>query len=248
MLPFKRILFPVDFSPQSCGAARYVEAFAGRFEAELTLLHVVELPRYNDLMPESPGQQRARLDSFLHKELEYFRVERITTEGEAATQILRVARQRHADLIMMPTHGLGPFRRFLIGSVAAKILHDADCPVWTGVHMESAPALEKIELHRVLCAIDTEPHAATVLASAKEFTGEYKAELNVVHVCESGESREAVQKLAGNQAVLFETGEIPQAVSAAASRLHADLLIIGRRGQTHTYPILRQSPCPVISV
>jgi nucleotide-binding universal stress UspA family protein len=114
--------------------------------------------------------------------------------------------------------------------------------------MESAPALEKIELHRVLCAIDTEPHAASVLACAKEFAAEYKAELNVMHVCESGESREAVQKLAGDQSVRFEKGEIPQAVSAVASRLQADLLIIGRRGQTHTYPIIRQSPCPVISV
>jgi len=40
---------------------------------------------------------------------------------------------------MMPTHGLGGFRRFLLGSVTAKVLHDADCPVWTGVHLERAP-------------------------------------------------------------------------------------------------------------
>jgi hypothetical protein len=51
MLPFKNILFPVDFSEHSCGAARYVEAFAGRFESELTLLHVIEPPKYNDLRP-----------------------------------------------------------------------------------------------------------------------------------------------------------------------------------------------------
>ena len=40
----------------------------------------------------------------------------------------------------MPTHGYGPFRRFILGSNTAKVLHDADCPVWTGVHVEEIPA------------------------------------------------------------------------------------------------------------
>src|SRR5258706_3050824 len=163
MLPFKRILFPVDFSAQSIGAARYVEAFTGRFDADLTLLHIIDLPHYNDLRPESPAQKRAHLQSFLASELEYFRVERITAEGDPAGNILQVAREKKSDLIMMPTHGHGPFRRFLIGSVTAKILHDADCPVWTGVHLEAAPPLEKIELHHLLCAVNLEPHAVTAI-------------------------------------------------------------------------------------
>ena len=37
----------------------------------------------------------------------------------------------------MPTHGFGPLRRFLLGSVAAKVLHDAQCPVWTSVHTDA---------------------------------------------------------------------------------------------------------------
>ena len=45
MLPFKKILFPVDFSEHSIGAARYVETFAGRFDASVTMLNIVELPR-----------------------------------------------------------------------------------------------------------------------------------------------------------------------------------------------------------
>ena len=40
-------------------------------------------------------------------------------------------------VILMPTHGYGPFRRFILGSNTAKVLHDADCPVWTGVHLET---------------------------------------------------------------------------------------------------------------
>jgi nucleotide-binding universal stress UspA family protein len=46
MFQIKKILFPVDFSEACLGASRYVEAFTGRFQAELTLLHVVDNSAY----------------------------------------------------------------------------------------------------------------------------------------------------------------------------------------------------------
>jgi nucleotide-binding universal stress UspA family protein len=251
MLPFKRILFPVDFSAQSIGAARYAEAFAGRFDAELILLHVVDLPQYNDLRPQSPAERRAHLDSFLKKELDYFRVERISAEGDSARNILRIARERSVDLIMMPTHGHGPFRRFLLGSVTAKVLHDADCAVWTGVHLESAPPLEKIEIHRLLCAVNLDAHAEVVLKTAYELAAEYRAELTVLHV-----GSESARRQIAAENVVIESGEVAGTVASVAHRTKADLLLIGRssdpgmfgRLRTHAYPIIRQSPCPVISV
>jgi nucleotide-binding universal stress UspA family protein len=133
MLPFKNILFPVDFSEHSW-AARYLEAFAGRFESKLTLLHVIEPPKYNDLRPESRAQRQARIGSFLAKELEYFRIERVLVDGDPASSISSCF-QRTA---------WGAFRRFLIGSITAKVLHDAERPVWTGEHLEQVPPLEKI--------------------------------------------------------------------------------------------------------
>ena len=57
----------------------------------------------------------------------------------------------------MPTHGYGPFRRFLLGSVTAKVLHDVDCPVWTGPHLEQAPQWKSVR--RVACALDLGPHS-----------------------------------------------------------------------------------------
>ena len=160
MLPFKKILFPVDFSQHSMGAAHYAEAFAGRFDADLTVLHVVTIPKYNDLRPSSPAEERAHLEEFLAKELEYFRVHRVLAHGDPATEVLKVAKAQHSDLIMMPTLGSGGFRRFLLGSVTAKVLHDADCPVWTGVHLEQAPPLEKIVFRNFLCAVNLDPHNA----------------------------------------------------------------------------------------
>jgi nucleotide-binding universal stress UspA family protein len=135
MLTLKKILFPVDFSEPCIGAARYVAAFAGRFDAEITMIHVVPLAHYNDLIPENLEQRQQRLDSFLAKEFEYFRVQRVLTDGDPATAIVNYAAHEKFDLIMLPTLGLGDFRRFLLGSVTAKVLHDAECPVWTGVHL-----------------------------------------------------------------------------------------------------------------
>jgi len=264
MLPFKKILFPVDFSEHSIGAARYVEAFTGRFNAALTLLHVIDLPHYNDLHPDSPAQRRKHLETFLAKELEYFQVERVTAEGEPAPNILSVAALQHSDLIMMPTHGLGGFRRFLIGSVTAKVLHDADCPVWTGVHLERAPALEKIVFRNFLCAVAIGSHMDTVLRSAIELADEYRATLSVVHVVQGSESPQnareqleaALQSLGAKAKVVVQEGEVAKVVASAAATLQSDLLVIGRapapgilgRLRTHAYPIIRQSPCPVISV
>jgi nucleotide-binding universal stress UspA family protein len=264
MLPFKKILFPVDFSAHAIGAARYVEAFVGRFGAELILLHVIGPPDYNDLRPDSPVERRAKLASFLAKELEYFRVERVISEGDPAKAILKEANLRNVDLIMMPTAGEGGFRRFLLGSVTAKVLHDADCPVWTGVHLEQAPPLEKIEFRRLLCAVDLDEHSKVVMRSAAELAEEYRASLTVIHVTQAFEAveeakrhfEEMLRSMAADATVVVEAGEVASVVSAAASRVHADLMVIGRsaapgvlgRLRTHAYPIIRQSSCPVISV
>ncbi len=265
MLPFQRILFPVDYSDHAAGAARYVEAFAGRFNAEVVMLHSVDHPHYNDSLADiNPVRKREQLDAFLAKEFEYVRVDRVIQRGDPAQSILKIATEKHCDLIMMPTHGLGGFRRFLLGSVTAKILHDADCPVWTGAHLESAPSLENIEFHTFLCAVSSESYAKKVLAAAAEFANEYSARLVVVHATgtvENGtDSRREIEKAVAADGVQAEIvvvrGEVPVVVAAEASRRKADLLIIGRgpapgvfgRLRAHSYPIIRQSPCPVISV
>lgn len=259
MLPFKRILFPVDFSEYSVGAARHVEAFTGRFDADLTMLHV-DWPQYNDPLPTGLGNKQDQLNEFLAKEFEYFRVKRLVVRGEPASVILDVAKREHSDLIMMPTLGLGGFRRFLLGSVTAKVLHDADCTVWTGVHLEKAPPLEKIEFHNILCAANLDAHGQKVLCGAAELADEYRAGLTVLRVNAGPEGRGRVEQMlrAANikASIVVEEGEVPQVVASVASEVRADLLVIGRSPQpgifgrlrTHAYPIIRQSPCPVISV
>lgn len=278
----KKILFPVDFSARSTGAARYLEALAGRFDAEVMLLHVVENGT-NALAEELYPARKAQLDAFLADELKYLTTERvclIDPNRDAAQRIVEKAREWRPDLVMMPTHGFGLYRRLLLGSVTAKVLHDVDCPVWTDVHAEQAPALEDISCRRILCAIDLEEQSACILQWGAFLANEYQAELKIVHaipaiaaaagaryldtefaasVAVEAKSRiGALQNGCGTNApVAVEAGDPAKVVADVAREFGADLLIIGRHNEGHNgaghlrqnaYGILRDSPCPVISI
>lgn len=265
MFQLKRILFPVDFSERSRGAASYVEALAGRFEAELILLHVIEPVAYNDTLEETDTITSKQILDFFGSDLEYIRAEAQVELGEAASKIVECAAARSVDLIMMPTQGLGIYRRLIIGSNVAKVLHDADCPVWTGVHLEEAPPLERVHTERVLCAVDLKRPSARVLDWANQLANEYQAELTVLYVTSdpAGSDPDALtaledlKKTVGSNAIVRVLGGDPaKTVAETARDLRADLLVIGRRAEigllgrleVTAYSIIRQSPCPVVSI
>ncbi len=258
MFQIKRILFPVDFSGRCRGAAAYVEALAGRFEAELILLHVIEAT-YNTALDDlqiPPG----KFDQFFGDDLNFLRVIRRVEHGEAARKIVECASAHHVDLIMIPTQGMGIYRRLILGSTSAKVLHDADCPVWTGVHLEDAPRLDALACRRILCAVDLGVSSGTVLDWAQHLAEEYQADLTLLHVTENPEARselDDLQRTVGSHAtVRLESGEPSKIVPYIAAELSADLLVIGRKAEAGifgrleatAYSIIRQSPCPVISV
>lgn len=266
MFPLKRILFPVDFSRRSRGAAVYVEALAGRFEAELILLHVLEPVNYNQTLGEEPAVTRQSFLDFFGQDLNYFRIETVVEQGEAARKIVECAVARHVDLIMMPTQGLGIYRRLILGSSVAKVLHDADCPVWTGVHMENAPPLEKVHTERVLCAVDLNRPSARIVEWASQLAKEYQAELTLLHVvpgatpgaelAASTALEELRRGVGANAALQVREGDPAKVIAETARDLQADLLVIGRRAEIGllgrlemtAYSIIRDSPCPVVSV
>ncbi len=289
MINCKNILVPIDFSPSSQDAARYAQAMARSFGARITLLHVLAplefefafiAPQDNQLrglLHERTTRTQSELNRFLAAELSGCEVERTLAEGTADKEIIACARASSADMIIMPTHGYGPLRRFLIGSVTAKVLDEANLPVWTGVHF---PKTERSVLHlkSVLCALDLGPTSEKVLAFASSLAGQCSARLTLLHVtAERGEAAgdysdpnwrvssanrlrvrmEELQAAAGTNAeIILESGSIQEVVAEAAQRLEADAVIIGRsnpsdtfgRLRTHAYAIIRQSPCPVVSV
>jgi nucleotide-binding universal stress UspA family protein len=276
MFQIRRILFPVDFSPRSRGAVAYVEALAGRFDAEVILVHTIEPHTYNSPLAEEPLLQPEEFDRFFGADLKYLRVQRLIETGEVAQKIVERAASLSVDLIMMPTQGLGIFRRLILGSNTTKVLHDAECPVWTGIHLEDAPPLEAISCRRIMCAVDLQAASVLVLDWARQLADEYQAELTLLHVIPESDSywprnareealaREAVRskladlaKAAGAQAIArVEQGQPAKTAARVAVEIGADLLVIGRRAvpgssgrlEATAYAMIRQSPCPVVSV
>jgi nucleotide-binding universal stress UspA family protein len=270
MIDFKQILFPVDFSAQSRAVAPFVRAMAKCFDAEVTALHVVEAGRPN-------AEAAEELDRFLAEELSGVHVTAELPEGDPAQGIVNCARDRHAGLIMLPTHGHGPFRAMLLGSVTAKVLHDAHCPVWTGVHAEKMMSHSPDRWRRVLCALDTVIDAEAVLQWAAEFARGQNMELRVVHAVAGADSmwseqadpsmydflfHAAREKLAALQAklgtdleIVLLPGSVGSAVHKAALEFDADVIVIGRGAvqqafgplRSHAYSIIGEAPCPVIS-
>ncbi|MBZ5571813.1 MAG: universal stress protein [Acidobacteriia bacterium] len=129
---FRRILYAIDFSPESLAAAPYALAFSRNYRSRLTLVHALEG------LPESPylDAQMARVG--LRKLVP--QVGDLATEpevfvemGPPADIILRVADDAASDLIVIGARGAGAFARLAshFGSVAHKIVCRAGCPVLT---------------------------------------------------------------------------------------------------------------------
>jgi nucleotide-binding universal stress UspA family protein len=288
MRALSKILLPVDFSERSVGAARYVRLLAGRCQAEVIALHVV-VPAPLQLGPMElasvpvPDFYRAQID-FFEKELERLRdaelagtrARTLLLEGDPSARIVEFAHREEVGLIVMPTHGYGPFRRFILGSNTAKVLHDADCPVWTGVHIAEAPP-QALDVKHVLCAVDLGPQSAPALAWADWLRSQFGAKLTVVHASAAvppsqdeealrAELRWAAEKelnrvlqaagITSSVDRLVDSGEPAHTICRTATRLKVDVLVIGRgsaagvfgRLRTNAYAIIRQSPCPVVSV
>lgn len=286
MATIKHILFPFDFSQQGVLAAPFVRTAASRHGARVTLMSVVppvwdipsgEMPVVLDVDPKKMEDDlRLRLDSALTKELEGVCIQRMVDYGDPARKITDFAHSHAVDLIMMPTHGCGLFRSMLIGSVTAKVLHDASCPVWTATHAEEQHS--KDVPGTIIYAVDGTPKTPALLQWAAEFSQRMGATLKLLHVVPpisdwlglpserelQEEAREearakidSLQKSAGvNLPLRVAVGQIANTVTEEARQEGADLIIIGRgtlqsslgRLRTHAYGIIQKSPCPVLSV
>jgi len=133
----RTILCPTDFSEQSEFACRLACALARDYGARIIVTHVAEppVPIYgNGLVLPPPqtvkGPLLAKLHEFLRCDSK-IQIEHCLVEGDAATEILRVAGETKCDLIVIGTHGRTGVRRLLLGSVAEQVVRKAPCPVLT---------------------------------------------------------------------------------------------------------------------
>ena len=144
MIDLRRILVPTDFSKSSANALTYAAAFAEKFGAEILLLHVVQdlalfIPEAVLVAPPPapPVEQFAaaartaleRVITDLQRPGLAIRPE--VVEGTPYEEIVRFARERDVDLIVIGTHGHTGLAHILLGGVTDKVVRRAPCPVLT---------------------------------------------------------------------------------------------------------------------
>jgi nucleotide-binding universal stress UspA family protein len=240
------------------------------------LFHAIDT--YSQALAEDRfAERQAQLDGFLEHELKHFNTHRVCVTGDASSKIVEAARRWSADLVMMPVHGVGVVSRLHLGSVAAQVLSDLECPLWTSAHLYAAPSIEQIQCRRIVCAVDATERGKRILRWTTWMAGECRAALQIVHatherpVSNHGkpvarsewnrdeEFAEAAghRKTPGTEVLQRERATTSRTflrIAATVKDFDADLLVMGRHhgpvGDPPENPndILRGSPCPIISV
>lgn len=304
MLPFRKIVFPVDYSEPCQAVAPYVQEMVRRYSAELTVVHAYApfdaiahsaqalgagvrgseselLVTDPDLQTKAHAFEQDRLRQFVCQvfpdQAPGQAVECLAQLGEPGSVIDKLAQQQRADLVMLATRGHGPVRRFLLGSVTAKVLHDVSTAVWTGAGAARSDHAVRIPCQSIVCALDESNEAEAVLRAAASIASTYRAQLWIVHVVPTPPDypdvdleehttqlteasqfnlRELKAKLGVDAPHTVIDSLLADGIHHEVIRRQADLLITGRghasgtfsRLWSHLYGIIRDSPCPVLSV
>ncbi len=198
MQQIEKILFPTDFSDSADHAFSHACMLADRFNAELVMLHVVAL---HDEDPYHPGHKfpdiRAYYDQLAStadsnmKKVKQQRASHINVRHEVrrgvspGDVVLDFIQENGIDLVAMGTHGRNAVTRFLLGSIAEKIIHHAPCPVLTS---RADPGGEDIRkgYKRILVPTDFSPASERALDFALQLFPAGAGELHVVHVVDDG--------------------------------------------------------------
>lgn len=131
----KSVLVPIDFSEWSYSAIATAKEYV-ETETSLKLIHVL-----TPLHPADPaamwntlddGQRKQKVKVFLDDKLGEMGYKEIPIEvkiGDPSTEIVDYAKEIGAELIVMPSHGRKGVSRFLLGSVAERVVRLSPCPV-----------------------------------------------------------------------------------------------------------------------
>ena len=207
-MKIERVLCATDFSEFSRRALEHAAAHARWNQAELTLLHVNLFfrpvgggaPYCPPYMPLDPAA-RARLKEDLEAEAQPARAmgldpQLVLVDGDPSEAILYHAHTTGTDLIVMGTHGLRGFDRWLMGSVAARVAHRARCAVLVVPRpREDAPARTGPLYERILCPVEL-PESQPIIECAFGVGRAAGAPVTVLHVVEDPAELEATAGLA----------------------------------------------------
>jgi nucleotide-binding universal stress UspA family protein len=151
--------------------------------------------------------------------------------GKPAVEILRVARERSCELIVMSTHGLTGMRKLFFGSTTERVLRETTKPVLLTPAADAGPirldAARQL-IHRILVAVDLSPASLAQARSARRVAEALDVPVLLVHVVEPLKSRIAARlQLAGIEADRRAVGEegLAELLAMLPSRLQPETLV-----------------------
>jgi nucleotide-binding universal stress UspA family protein len=142
-MKIKKILFPTDFSEGALAALPYATDLAESYSAKLYLLHIIydmsaatglhvphiSLNEMYDEMQKGAEKEIGNFGAGMRVKLKD--IETQVIRGVPYEEILKFARDKGIDLIIMGTHGRSGLDRVIFGSTAEKVVRNAECPVLT---------------------------------------------------------------------------------------------------------------------
>jgi nucleotide-binding universal stress UspA family protein len=190
---FKRIVVPTDFSETAQTAVNLGAEIAGYYKASLDLVNAVDATVYAyagypfaSLSKELIASAEEALNRVkLPKAADKINISRYILSGNPAAEIVEHAKRHSADMIVVGTHGHGAVARFILGSVADRVLHEATCPVLvTKAHKGKVtkPKSKPKPITRILFPTDFSDTATKALNRAVALTEDFDAELYVLHI------------------------------------------------------------------
>ena len=143
MADIKRILFATDFSDNSKYALTFAISFAQKYDAMLYVLHVIQQPSYPlgmyaEISFDAMDKFSQSISDAVEKEIQtlkekdlkgYPKYECMIVHGTPFLEILRTAKEKNVELIVVGTHGRTGLDHVLFGSTAEKVVRRAPCPV-----------------------------------------------------------------------------------------------------------------------
>jgi nucleotide-binding universal stress UspA family protein len=266
---FQRVIVPTDFSDTAQSAVNLGAEVAGWYASQLDLVNVVDSTVYayagypfGNLTKElTAGAEQALQRVKLPAAASRATVSRYVLAGSPAREVTDHAKRHGGDLIVIGTHGHGAVARFFLGSVADKVLHEANCPVMVTKLPKGNvkhPRSRSKPFRRILFPTDFSEPATRAMRRAVALTQDFDAELFVLHVVDDSlvttrveAERNVILKDLRRHALDEMRGQLPEElmrhfdtigavtrgdpgkqVAAYAETHDCDLIVIGSHGRT----------------
>jgi nucleotide-binding universal stress UspA family protein len=280
MLDIKRILIPTDFSDTAILALKHAVNLARLVDAQITLMHVVSTFAFRVNLPEVDldEAQNSKLSGAVGNKLSQIadeitaehgiKVNTMVTSGRIREEVVRLADEIDADIIIIGTHGVSGLKEFFMGSNAFRIVSEAACPVLSVQKSDKALGFKNI-----VVPIDNSFHSREKLGISVRMARTFNAKLficglrSVDHNDEDLNAKfrmkmKQVEDYLEEKEVDFTTStlfcsNIAKATMDYAAEMNADLIIIMNEQEINTtgffmgpyaQQVVNHSTIPVLSI